>query len=95
MIQNNLEKGFRYSIRKRSIGVCGVVIATFLLSTASIIQKYNHEKKVQLTFVDETHTQIAFEELGQTDLAQVVAIHSCEPTLEEIFIQLTGEKLND
>ena len=62
---------------------------------ASIIQKYNHEKKVQLTFSDETHTQITFEELGQTDLAQVVAIHSCEPTLEEIFIQLTGEKLND
>ena len=62
---------------------------------ASIIQKYNHEKKVQLTFVDETQTEITFEELGQTDLAQVVAIHSCEPTLEEIFIQLTGEKLND
>ena len=62
---------------------------------SSIIQKYNHEKKVQLTFADKTHTQITFEELGQTDLAQVVAIHSCEPTLEEIFIQLTGEKLND
>ena len=62
---------------------------------SSIIQKYNHEKKVQLTFLDETKTQITFEELGQTDLAQVVAIHSCEPTLEEIFIQLTGEKLND
>ena len=62
---------------------------------SSIIQKYNHEKKVQLTFADETQTQITFEELGQTDLAQVVAIHSCEPTLEEIFIQLTGEKLND
>ena len=62
---------------------------------ASIIQKYNHEKKVQLTFVDETQTEITFEELGRTDLAQVVAIHSCEPTLEEIFIQLTGEKLND
>ena len=62
---------------------------------ASIIQKYNHEKKVQLTFADETQTEITFEELGQTDLAQVVAIHSCEPTLEEIFIQLTGEKLND
>ena len=62
---------------------------------SSIIQKYNHEKKVQLTFVDETQRQITFEELGQTDLAQVVAIHSCEPTLEEIFIQLTGEKLND
>ena len=62
---------------------------------ASIIQKYNHEKKVQLTFSDETQTEITFEELGQTDLAQVVAIHSCEPTLEEIFIQLTGEKLND
>ena len=62
---------------------------------ASIIQKYNHEKKVQLTFADETQTEITFEELGQIDLAQVVAIHSCEPTLEEIFIQLTGEKLND
>ena len=62
---------------------------------SSIIQKYNHEKKVQLTFADETQTEITFEELGQTDLAQVVAIHSCEPTLEEIFIQLTGEKLND
>ena len=62
---------------------------------SSIIQKYNHEKKVQLTFEDETHTEITFEELGQTDLTQVVAIHSCEPTLEEIFIQLTGEKLND
>lgn len=62
---------------------------------SSIIQKYNHEKKVQLTFADETKTEITFEELGQTDLAQVVAIHSCEPTLEEIFIQLTGEKLND
>ena len=62
---------------------------------SSIIQKYNHEKKVQLTFVDETQTEITFEELGQTDLAQVVEIHSCEPTLEEIFIQLTGEKLND
>ena len=62
---------------------------------SSIIQKYNHEKKVQLTFTDETQTEITFEELGQKDLAQVVAIHSCEPTLEEIFIQLTGEKLND
>ena len=62
---------------------------------SSIIQKYNHEKKVQLTFADEIQTEITFEELGQTDLAQVVAIHSCEPTLEEIFIQLTGEKLND
>ena len=62
---------------------------------SSIIQKYNHEKKVQLTFVDETQTEITFEELGQTDLTQVVAIQSCEPTLEEIFIQLTGEKLND
>ena len=62
---------------------------------SSIIQKYNHEKKVQLTFADETQTEITFEELGQTDLVQVVAIHSCEPTLEEIFIQLTGEKLND
>ncbi|MBF1120520.1 MAG: ABC transporter ATP-binding protein, partial [Streptococcus sp.] len=31
----------------------------------------------------------------EQDLTTVEMMHSMEPTLEEIFIQLTGEKLND
>lgn len=38
MPQNKQEKGFRYSIRKRSIGVCAVAIATFLLGSGLIFQ---------------------------------------------------------
>lgn len=38
MSQNKQDKGFRYSIRKCSIGVCGVVIATFLLGSGLIFQ---------------------------------------------------------
>ena len=33
MSQNKQDKGFRFSIRKRSVGVCGVAIATFLLGS--------------------------------------------------------------
>ena len=29
MSHNKQDKGFRFSIRKRSVGVCGVAIATF------------------------------------------------------------------
>ena len=38
MSQNKQDKGFRFSIRKRSIGVCGVAIATFLLGSGLIFQ---------------------------------------------------------
>lgn len=38
MSQNKQDKGFRFSIRKRSVGVCGVVIATFLLGSGLIFQ---------------------------------------------------------
>lgn len=38
MPQNKQEKGFRYSIRKRSVGVCAVAIATFLLGSGLIFQ---------------------------------------------------------
>ena len=38
MSQNKQDKGFRYSIRKRSVGVCGVAIATFLLGSGLIFQ---------------------------------------------------------
>ena len=38
MSQNKQDKGFRYSIRKCSVGVCGVAIATFLLGSGLIFQ---------------------------------------------------------
>ena len=38
MSQNKQDKGFRFSILKRSVGVCGVAIATFLLGSGLIFQ---------------------------------------------------------
>ena len=60
-----------------------------------IIQKYNKEKRVKVTFKDHTEKVVPFEALKEQDLTTVEMMHSMEPTLEEIFIQLTGEKLND
>ena len=60
-----------------------------------IIQKYNKEKRVKVTFRDHSEQVMAFEDLKDQDMRQVELIHSMEPTLEDIFIQLTGEKLND
>ena len=60
-----------------------------------IIQKYNKEKRVKVTFTDHSAQVMAFEDLKDLDMTQVELIHSMEPTLEDIFIQLTGEKLND
>ena len=64
-------------------------------SPSEIIQKYNTEKKVAVTYSDSTKKVVRFEDLQQEDYKKIMTIHSCEPTLEEIFIQLTGEKLND
>ena len=60
-----------------------------------IIQKYNKEKRVKVIFRDHSEQAMAFEDLKDQDMRQVELIHSMEPTLEDIFIQLTGEKLND
>ena len=60
-----------------------------------IIQKYNKEKRVKVTFMDHSEQVMAFEDLKDQVMTQVELIHSMEPTLEDIFIQLTGEKLND
>ena len=60
-----------------------------------IIQKYNKEKRVKVIFIDHSEQVMAFEDLKDQDMTQVELIHSMEPTLEDIFIQLTGEKLND
>lgn len=38
MSQNKQDKGFRFSIRKCSVGVCGVALATFLLGSGLVFQ---------------------------------------------------------
>lgn len=64
-------------------------------SPHEIIQKYNIDKKVRLEYVDLTTKTVAFEELQSgLDLSTVISIHSCEPTLEDVFITLTGGTLN-
>ena len=64
-------------------------------SPHEIIQKYNIDKKVRLEYVDLTTKMVAFEELQSgLDLSTVISIHSCEPTLEDVFITLTRGTLN-
>lgn len=63
-------------------------------SPKNIIQKYNTEKKVELTYSDTSREIINFEALKEENYQKIMMIHSCEPTLEDIFIKLTGEKLD-
>ena len=63
-------------------------------SPKNIIQKYNTEKKVELTYSDTSREIINFESLKEENYQKIMTIHSCEPTLEDIFIKLTGEKLD-
>lgn len=63
-------------------------------SPIEIIQKYNTEKNVAVTYSDSTKKVVQFEDLQQEDYKKIMTIHSCEPTLEDIFIKLTGEKLD-
>ncbi|HEL1907488.1 TPA: ABC transporter ATP-binding protein [Streptococcus suis] len=63
-------------------------------SPQDLIHKYNVTKKVMVTFEDGSDTELLFSELTPEKLAQATTIHSCEPTLEDIFIQQTGATLN-
>lgn len=60
----------------------------------NIIQKYNQDKSVKLVYDDFSEVIVSFHSLASEDLTSVVAIHSCEPDLADIFIKLTGEKLD-
>lgn len=63
-------------------------------SPQDIIQKYHVDKKVHVVYNDGREQIIPFEELPHLDTTDLMVVHSCEPTLEEIFIRLTGEKLD-
>ena len=63
-------------------------------SPQDIIQKYHVDKKVRVAYKDGREQVVPFEELPHLNTTNLIAVHSCEPTLEEIFIRLTGEKLD-
>lgn len=62
----------------------------------NLIVKYNSEKKVTLTYKDGTNELIPFINLKTIDdFSRIETIHSCEPSLNDIFVTLTGGELND
>ena len=62
---------------------------------SDLIQKYNTDKRVKITYRSGKEDYLSFSELGQiSQTDDILTIHSCEPTLEDVFIQLTGGKLN-
>lgn len=62
---------------------------------SDLIQKYNTDKRVKITYRSDKEDYLSFSELGQiSQTDDILTIHSCEPTLEDVFIQLTGGKLN-
>jgi ABC transporter, ATP binding protein len=63
-------------------------------SPQDIIQKYHVDKKVRVVYNDGREQIVPFVELPHLDTTDLMVVHSCEPTLEEIFIRLTGEKLD-
>ena len=63
-------------------------------SPADIIQKYNTNKRIKVIYKNREERIFDFSELSTLATNDLTSIHSCEPTLEEIFIRLTGEKLN-
>ena len=63
-------------------------------SPADIIQKYNTNKRIKVIYKNREERIFDFSELSTLATNDLISIRSCEPTLEEIFIRLTGEKLN-
>ena len=61
---------------------------------ADIIQKYNTNKRIKIIYKNREERIFDFSELTKLNVDDIISIHSCDPTLEEIFIELTGEKLN-
>ncbi|MDO4666481.1 MAG: ABC transporter ATP-binding protein [Streptococcus sp.] len=64
---------------------------------SELIQKYNTDKRVTVTYLDGSEITTDFTNLNSLltkNSENISFIHSCEPTLEDIFITLTGGNLN-
>ncbi len=66
---------------------------------AEICRRYNHRRKIRLHLADGTEREIPHNETAGEELAallqsgRVETIHTTEPTLEWVFMELTGKEL--
>lgn len=63
-------------------------------SPANLIKKYYTDKKVLVTYQDGSTKEVTYDKLATLETGMIETIHSCEPTLEDVFITLTGGTLN-
>lgn len=68
-------------------------------SPADIIKKYSKELLLKITYKDNKTENITFTTLcsenSKVEVNDIISVHSQEPSLEDVFIELTGVKLND
>ena len=65
-------------------------------SPQGIIQAHYSQKQVEIRYKGERLIiQLAELEQYLNHLSDIESIHTCEPTLEEVFIKLTGDELTD
>lgn len=65
-------------------------------SPENLVKKYNRQKKIQVTYSDGSEKIFFLKDLSTIDHQdQIETLHTCEPTLEEIFLELTGGQLSD
>ena len=64
-------------------------------SPQELIKKYHSNKMVTVRYESGREITVSYEDLKALDeVNKIETIHSLEPTLEDIFITLTGGKLN-
>lgn len=70
-------------------------------SPTDICQKYNHLNKLNITLKDGKHVTLENDSSSASAVKEyleknmITSIHSTEPTLETVFIELTGKGLNE
>ncbi len=66
---------------------------------AEICRRYNHQKKLRIHLTDGTDKEIAHDENAAETVAELIksgmaeTIHTTEPDLETVFMELTGKEL--
>ena len=77
-----------------------IILYSLLITSLSIVdkkaicKKLSKNKRIKVIYKNREERIFDFSELTKLNVNDIISIHSCEPTLEEIFIELTGEKLN-
>lgn len=70
-------------------------------SPSDICKKYNHLNKLNITLKDGKHVTLENDRTSAPALKEylennmITSIHSTEPTLETVFVELTGKGLNE